>query len=404
MEKPFQKIVKYYASKITAPNPENNLQSKVTLVKGMKKKQAKNKKLNFVTVSNKFYGKVLVGQKIYYEGVKPKKLSDDGKVKFGKHILECFNIKFGCKKFKWIITIKEDSVKKAGGIYKIKTSLDLLSKMDKEFWDRSRDIKNDIVRNFFSLYFPTYFNDTKTEVYVQGTIAKIISKKIISKLSSEDKDAINKFLPDYIASESIKTVNLLKAEAQIESLKDLAKTLKKEIKISHGESWWQNFIKSNILIIQQGYINSLEKINISIGNTKFPDFSLITHDNYLDILEIKKPSTDLLKYDQSRNNYFWDSEMSKAIIQVENYIANISKHADNIRSYLLDNKKINLQVLRPRGIILAGDYDVFDSQKEKDDFRLLSQSLKNITILTYSELLVRLENYIEILDNYRKSM
>jgi hypothetical protein len=404
VEKPFQKIVKYYASKITAPNPENNLQSKVTLVKGMKKKQAKNKKLNFVTVSNKFYGKVLVGQKIYYEGVKPKKLSDDGKVKFGKHILECFNIKFGCKKFKWIITIKEDSVKKAGGIYKIKTSLDLLSKMDKEFWDRSRDIKNDIVRNFFSLYFPTYFNDTKTEVYVQGTIAKIISKKIISKLSSEDKDAINKFLPDYIASESIKTVNLLKAEAQIESLKDLAKTLKKEIKISHGESWWQNFIKSNILIIQQGYINSLEKINISIGNTKFPDFSLITHDNYLDILEIKKPSTDLLKYDQSRNNYFWDSEMSKAIIQVENYIANISKHADNIRSYLLDNKKINLQVLRPRGIILAGDYDVFDSQKEKDDFRLLSQSLKNITILTYSELLVRLENYIEILDNYRKSM
>lgn len=369
----------------------------------MKKKQKKNiTRIKCVKVSNKFYGKALLGQKIYYEGAKPKKLSDDGKIKFGKHILECFNSKFGDNNFKWIITKKDDSVKKEKGIYKIKTSLILLEKMDKEFWDRSRDIKNDIVRNFFSIYFPSYFQDLQTDVYVPGTISGIFNKKILSKLSSEDKDAINKFLPDYIASESIKTVNLLKAEAQIQSLKDLAKTLKKEIKTSHGESWWQKFIKSNILIIQQGYINSLEKINISIGNTKFPDFSLITHDNYLDILEIKKPSTPLLKFDQGRDNYYWDSEMSKAIIQVENYISNISKYSDNIRSYLLDNKKINLQVLRPRGIILAGNFGDFKEQKEKDDFRLLSQSLKNITILTYSELLTRLENYIKILENFKK--
>ena len=40
-------------------------------------------------------------------------------------------------------------------------------------------------------------------------------------------------------------------------------------------------------------------MNVAVGNTKFPDFALVTHDNYLDILEIKKPDTRVLKEDSS---------------------------------------------------------------------------------------------------------
>jgi hypothetical protein len=47
-------------------------------------------------------------------------------------------------------------------------------------------------------------------------------------------------------------------------------------------------IQGRILIIQQGYIRSIEYLNVAIGNTKFRDFALVTHDNYLDILEIKE--------------------------------------------------------------------------------------------------------------------
>src|SRR5207253_3700992 len=112
-------------------------------------------------------------------------------------------------------------------------------------------------------------------------------------------------------AESMSSVNLLKATAQIESLRELAAELEKAIKAGHGESWWQTYVRSKILIIQQGYIKAIEKMNISIGNTKFPDFSLVTHDNYLDILEIKKPSTDILKNDAGRGNFFFDTEISK---------------------------------------------------------------------------------------------
>ena len=95
----------------------------------------------------------------------------------------------------------------------------------------------------------------------------------------------------------------------------MAADLEKALPAGHRESWWQTYIRSKILLIQQGYIKAIEKMNIAIGNTKFPDFSLVTYDNYLDILEIKKLSTDIFKFDKSRGNYFFDPENSKAVVQ-----------------------------------------------------------------------------------------
>ena len=154
--------------------------------------------------------------------------------------------------------------------------------------------------------------------------------------------------------------------------------------------------------MQQGYIKALDKLNVAIGETKFPDFCLVTHDNYLDILEIKKPDTQLLKLDAGRGNYYWDTEMSKAVSQTENYIEQVVNKASDMRSYLFDKQEINIKAVRPRGIILAGDTRVFDQQKQRDDFRLLSQGIKNISVLTYDELLTRLENYIGVLEDFGK--
>jgi hypothetical protein len=67
-------------------------------------------------------------------------------------------------------------------------------------------------------------------------------------------------------------VNKLMAKAQIETLKGLGADLAKEIPREHPESWWQNYVKSNILLMQQGYITAVEKLNTAIGDTRFPDF------------------------------------------------------------------------------------------------------------------------------------
>lgn len=359
------------------------------------------KELKYVVVTNKSYGAKLKGIKIYYEGKKPKGLATDGSVRFGKHILELLKRRFG-DKFRLILSTDNDSINQEYGIYRVRISPVLLNKMNRELWDRTRDIKNDIIKRFFSIVFPLEFAADNTAVYVPGSLSRLLSEDISQKLSSEDREAVQNFLPGFIASESIKSVNLLKAAAQIKSLRELASELEIAIDAGHGESWWQIFIREKILIIQQGYIKAIEKMNISIGNTKFPDFALVTHDSYIDVLEIKKPDTKVIKLDPSRSNYHADTELSRAIIQVENYIENISAHKDAVRSYILDKHGLNLKIVRPRGIILAGNASNFKTQKEKDDFRLLAHGLKNVMIVTYDELLTRLQNYIRVLEEASK--
>jgi len=355
--------------------------------------------MHFVVVKRGSYGKKLKGTKIYYEGKKPPGLKGDGSINCGKNILEALGNKFD--RFRWIITQGDESIKLERGIYRVRTSTNTLGRMYGEQFDRNRDIKNDIIRRVFSQIYPAHFRSHTTPVYVPGTLAGTLADAILPRLSSEDRDALNRFLPNFISSESVGAINLLRATTQIKTLKELAADLSNAIEGSYSESWWQTYIQKNILLIQQGYIRAIEKINIAVGNTKFPDFSLVTHDGYLDILEIKKPTTNLLKPDESRGTFYWDSEISKALIQVENYIEGISRHADAVRSYITDNYDgLNLKVVRPRGIILAGNTSQFGSQKEKDDFRLLCQSVKNITIVTYDELLTRLRNYIGVLEKH----
>ena len=87
-----------------------------------------------------------------------------------------------------------------------------------------------------------------------------------------------------------------------------------------------------------------------------------------------------------------------AIAQVENYIQAVEELGPTIRTKLRDIYSIDLRVIKPRGIIFAGNSGEFEGKKSvQDDFRLLNQGLKNVTVVTYDELLTRLQNYITAL-------
>lgn len=365
-----------------------------------KKKSAnatKKSKKNYVVVANSSYGKALKGLRIYFEGKRPTRLSDDGRITFGKNILETLGKKFG-ERFRWIITEEKDEITVKYGITYVRTSQALLNRMFGENFERSREVKNEIVQRRFFYAFPMHFTTPPPSAYVPGSIAKILRPDILPKLSSEDKDAVNQILPEFLKAEAMSSIAIKAVE--IDSLKRLAAEFKAELNNQHPESWWQNYIQARILLMQQGYIRPVEKMNVAIGNTKYPDFALVTHDNYLDILEIKKPDTTILKEDKSRGNYHWDAEISRAIIQVENYLEHIANQAAEVRSFVKDNYALELKVVRPRGFILAGNSAEFSAQKQRDDFRLLSHGLKNVTVITYDELLVRLENHIRVLEKY----
>lgn len=370
-------------------------------------KKIPSKSLKFKKINNKSYGNKLKGFKIYYKGAKPKLLKDDGSFQFGKNIVEVLSSKF--KKFQIILYNGKSKIEKSGQVYRFFISTSDLRIMQSMLIGRNRDLKQRVIAKKFAEIFPKHFEEgVQLFSYEKGLFKAILTNDFLPTiLSTDDRQAVNNFIPRFIASgvaeNQANKAGKFKAGIELKVLKEIASDLAKRINSDRSESTWQDYLKANILHIQQGYIAFVEKANISVIGTKFPDFLLVTHDEYLDILEIKTPVSQLLVQDKSRNNYYWTPELGKAISQAENYIHQVYGLGDKIRNEIKDKYGIELRVVRPRGVIIAGNTDQFlKNKKMSDDFRLLSQGLKNITIVTYDELLIRLQNYISVLTELGK--
>lgn len=244
--------------------------------------------------------------------------------------------------------------------------------------------------------------------YISGNLAMILANEdTLQKLSNEDKSCLEKLIPDYLES----ITGTLRSQKKLQVIYDamdagkkiyLEKVLKEfRAKLKSktlSEGTWQKFLSQYILVIQYNYGEVLEKQSVSLQG-KFPDFILIDPYGYLDLYEIKKPFTNLLKFDKSRNNYYWDVELSKAISQVENYSHQVQRNADGLINDIRQAKGIDINIVRPRGFIVAGQRVQLSSSKMKDDFRILCDSLKNVDIILYDDLLESLETFFKRTSN-----
>lgn len=240
--------------------------------------------------------------------------------------------------------------------------------------------------------------------YAPGSLASILAQKeILTGLSTEDRATLEEFIPEYLSSiqatlrskkklkvvfDSIEAVNKVYWS---EVVREFNRKLKREVK---SEQSWQNFLSSHILLLRSSYGEVLEKESVSLQG-KFPDFMLIDSYSYVDVYEIKTPYTRILSYDKSRNNYYWNSEISKAISQVENYLYQVQRHGESFMNDIRKNKGIEVSIVRPRGYIIAGLRDQLTTAKMLDDFRILNESLKNVDVILYDDLLANLEAFAE---------
>jgi len=161
-----------------------------------------------------------------------------------------------------------------------------------------------------------------------------------------------------------------------------------------SEADWQRFLQKYILLFNTSYVDTIEKLSVDLRG-KYPDFLLVNVYGYLDIYEIKKPTTTLLRHDDSRDNYYWDVEVAKAISQTEKYVQMLIKNDLEVRDIIKEKCKIEVKVVRPRGFIVVGNSKQFINSKMNDDFRLLAASLKNVDVVLYDELLGNLQNLLD---------
>lgn len=179
--------------------------------------------------------------------------------------------------------------------------------------------------------------------------------------------------------------------------------------ISQLETVWQKYFEKYLLHLIFSYQSIHGKVQFTDveGEKKYPDFIGVNHYGGVDIIEIKTHLKNALIFDKSHKNYAFSGELSKAIIQTMNYIDLLIKHKINRRTteQAVLNYLLEQNIYRPRGIIIISSKERLVSgfnqkgEQEKEsiirDFTKLRNSLNNIEILTFNEVLETARNYTE---------
>ena len=177
----------------------------------------------------------------------------------------------------------------------------------------------------------------------------------------------------------------------------------------YNEKHWQREIIEIIRLIYPKYIAVFENVTIRDvykPTNRFLDFMLVDFNGNIDIIEIKQPFGKkgiLTKSASYRDNHVPLRELSGSIMQVEKYIFYLNKWGksgeDSLTSSYASKLPIDfkIKIINPNGLIIMGRDSSLVGQ-QKDDFEIIKRKYKNIVdILTYDDLLRRLQHTIDML-------
>lgn len=254
----------------------------------------------------------------------------------------------------------------------------------------------------FQALLKTFPNSTELKKYAHARISHLLLNYFegVSKYASDYEAYLNK-RSRAVSTSPQKTLSLnlelyLKAQQKLKAMLDDSD--------AYSEHDWQLAIWDILRILYPKYI--LAKREQDIGSDgrhkKHPDFLLIDASGFVDLLEIKKPNKQrLITSSTYRDNYVADRDLSGAIVQIEKYIYTLNHGGTNIESSLQSRlsaelpKGIRIKVTNPQGMLLMGrSHALTDDQLF--DLEVIKRQHKNIVdIMTYDDLLFRLDNIIE---------
>ncbi|NQV23864.1 MAG: DUF4263 domain-containing protein, partial [Rhodopirellula sp.] len=176
----------------------------------------------------------------------------------------------------------------------------------------------------------------------------------------------------------------------------------------YSENEWQARIVDILLLINPKYVKAFKEAPILDSRTskkRRVDFLLMDADGNVDALEIKKPfGNAIITKATYRDNHVPLRELSGSVIQVEKYLYHLVRSGE--KGVQLLNKKygknvppgIKLKVTNPSGLVLIGR-DQNLTPEQRLDFEIVRRHYKNVVdIITYDDLLRRLQNSLAVLE------
>lgn len=233
---------------------------------------------------------------------------------------------------------------------------------------------------------------------LQDLSHKTKNKKILLRQTTEAIQSLNeqkKILKSEIEQleEVQKSSNIALFQNRIKDLEGRLQSAKKYAE-TRGKNSWQSWVYKNNWLLGIQYQLPIEKQKINLSGS-MPDYLFPTIDGFLDILEIKLPSNDVVIEDSSRpGSYRWCSETNKAIGQVVNYLNDIERLQLELSRAIKREYRRDVFVIKPRAFIIVGTKDGWNEAR-REALRKLNYSLHGIEVLTYTDLIQRGQEIIQ---------
>lgn len=332
----------------------------------------------------------------------PKEFSEHGYIPAG--VQYSLNVAFKDKNIKKFTISKEDKkdYRKVKGGYNVTIPYTEFVKYKKEmiYIDTERKVnRKNATNHFLATLFPKYFQieedsiNRKKNQFMSG-----LDISIIPKFSNEELEQVQDFVYCILDNKYIdigKKMSLIshyKESVDTLVVDEAIKRFNENMKKDASESDWGKYIKQYLFLLETKYVKVIPELNLATCTWRKVDFAYIDYQGYIDLFEIKKPSTQLLCKNTDRGNYYWHADAVKAIIQAEKYLFASERKASILSEDIKRENNENVEVVKPKAYLIIGSSRQLVNDNMKNDFRILRDSLKNIEIILYDELLERFKN------------
>lgn len=277
----------------------------------------------------------------------------------------------------------------------------------------NREKENAITINELIALIKNFPNRKEKELYAELRVSELLSNYLSVDNAIEEKffRIVNR--KNKILIEKPSNLSIISDELRIEELNEakisLENLIKNEARYKINEKAYQKAVFDVFKILFPKYLYSAREVLIpGIDNhDKQPDFVACDYSGFLDIVEIKKPETQLLANGLYRNNYVPSNDLKGVIQQVEKYTYCLNKCNDKEIAKISNDKfkseiptDFVIKSMNPQGIIIVGNRNQLINDQMLEDFELIKREFKNIIdIYTYDQLLEMLNNSIKAISN-----
>lgn len=241
-------------------------------------------------------------------------------------------------------------------------------------------------------------------LYVKSRLAVVFRELTDAEVDSVAK--LDKYVQKRVKTKPKDLVAPFRA-LEIEKYEFLHAQLQAMLKDDPGipERQWQTQILDIVRLLNPKYIAAFTSVSIKdslTGGNRQLDFMLVDVNGHVDVIEIKKPfKARIVTTTKYRDNHVPHRELVGSAMQIEKYLFHLARWGKTGEKKLTERysmglpEDLRIRIVNPCGIIIMGrDNDLDDQQKA--DFEVYRRQSKNILdVITYDDLLRRLERVLD---------